>query len=174
MRRRQFIASLLVAVLTGRNDSAARSEGFEVSNGVPEKIRLIPDKWHIHNVGRLADGSSFLVDSQLDPAGGTPRDFVCTFIFDHDGRLVEHSIELIGVRDAYPRGSVGSAKDRHLATLGKRAIAGIWVRPFEVESNGTVFGLIPRQTEDGAWRVEFMPGNTLSFYPPWEAGGYDT
>jgi hypothetical protein len=174
VKRRQFVASLLAVVLTGRNGGAARSEAFAVSNRAPEKIRLMPDRWDIHNAGRLADGRLFWVDSQLDPAGGATKDFVCTFIFDHDGRLVEHSIELIGVRDAYPRGSVGSAKDRHLAALGKRVIADIWVRPFEVESNGTVFGLIPRQTEDGAWRVEFMPGNTLSFYPPWEVGGYDT
>jgi hypothetical protein len=41
-------------------------------------------------------------------------------------------------------------------------------------SHGAAFGLIPRQTESGEWRVEFMPGNTLSFYPPWAAGEYDT
>jgi hypothetical protein len=29
-------------------------------------------------------------------------------------------------------------------------------------------------TEEGEWRVEFMPGNTLSFFAPWEAGEYDT
>jgi hypothetical protein len=142
--------------------------------GGPEKIRLIPDKWHIHNAGRLADGRLFFVDAQLHFAGNATKDFVCTFIFDHDGQLVEHSIELMGVRGTYSRGSVESAMNRHLAALGERVIADIWVRPFNVESNGTVFGLIPRQSENGEWRVEFMPGDTLSFYPPWEAGEYDT
>jgi hypothetical protein len=58
--------------------------------------------------------------------------------------------------------------------LGNPANADIWVRPFSVENSGAIFGLIPRQTEDGDWTVEFMPGNTLSFYAPWEAGEYDT
>jgi len=31
-----------------------------------------------------------------------------------------------------------------------------------------------RPTRARRSRVEFMPGNTLSFYPPWEAGEYDT
>jgi hypothetical protein len=63
---------------------------------------------------------------------------------------------------------------RHLDALGDRTRTDIWVRPFSVDSNSAVFGLIPRKTVAGEWRVEFMPGNTLSFYPPWEAGEYDT
>jgi hypothetical protein len=63
--------------------------------------------------------------------------------------------------------------DRGLDALGDHSATDIWVRPFSVESNGTVFGLIPRRIEGGKWRVEFMPGNTLSFYAPWEAGEYD-
>lgn len=143
-------------------------------NAAPEKIRLIPDEWHIHCVGHLADGRLFLVDGQLLSVGGATTDFVCTFIFDRDGGIVEHSIELIGVRGVYPDGSVGRAMSRHLAALGDHSVRDIWVRPFGVESHGTVFGLIPRQMDDGEWRVEFMPGNTLSFYAPWEVGEYDT
>jgi hypothetical protein len=63
---------------------------------------------------------------------------------------------------------------RHLAALGHTTVTEIWVRLFQVESKGVVFGLIPRQAEDCGWRVDFMPGNTLSFYPPWDAGGFDT
>src|SRR5262249_21232499 len=138
------------------------------------KIRLIPDRWHIHNVGRLSDGRLFFVDGQLDFASGVTKDFVCTFVFDQNGRLNEHVVELVGERGAYPAGSVGRLIDRQLAALGDRTRTDIWVRPFGVESHGTVFGLIPRHVEGGRWRVEFMPGNTLSFYPPWEAGEYDT
>lgn len=171
MRRRQVVAGLVTATLGGCNEDAKRSKGL---TGAPEKIRLIPDEWHIYNVGRLQNGHLFWVDAQLDFAGGATKDFVCTFIFNHDGQLVERSIELIGVRGAYRNGSVESTLSRHLAALGVRAVADIWVRPFNVESDDTVFGLIPRQTDNGEWRVEFMPGNTLSFYPPWEAGEYDT
>jgi hypothetical protein len=173
MKRRHLFAATLAALGWGYQ-RAPQAEGLAGSNGAPDKIRLIPDKWHIRNVGRLSDGRLFLVDGQLDPTGGVTRDFVCTFIFDRDGRLVEDSIELIGERGAYPNGSVGDALDRHLAALGDRTLTDIWVRLFSVEDHGTVFGLIPRETESGEWRVEFMPGNSLSFYPPWEAGEYDT
>ena len=143
-------------------------------DGVPEKIRLIPDSWHIRHVGRVADGRLFWVASQLDSTGGATKDFVCTFIFDQDGGLFEHSIELIGVRGSYPDDSFTKSLDRHVAALGDCAVTDIWVRPFSIQGHGTEFGLIPRQTEGGGWRVEFMPGNTLSFYAPWESGEYDT
>jgi len=145
-----------------------------MSDAAPEKIRLIPDNWDIRHVGRLKDGRLFFVDGQLDFNASVTRDFVCTFLFDKDGRLVEHSIEPIGTRGAYPKGAVDDALHRHLAALGERVLTDIWARPFSVESSGTTFGLIPRRTETGEWRVAFMPGNTLSFYPPWAAGGYDT
>ena len=152
----------------------AQAKDVALFSAAPEKIRLIPDAWHIRNVGRLSGGRLFFVDSQLDYASGVTRDFVCTFLFDPGGGLVDHSIELIGARGSYPDRSVSDAMERHLNTLGDRTRTDIWVRPFSVESNGAVFGLIPRKTEAGGWRVEFMPGNTLSFYPPWQAGEYDT
>jgi len=171
MRRRQVIASM-VGVFLG---AQGRIDRYAVSDVAPEKIRLIPDEWHIHDVGRLKDGRLFFVATQFDPLGGNPiMDFACTFIFDSDGRLVEHAIEFVGERNAYPDGSLGGAIGRHLDALGDRVVTDIWVRPFSVESDGGLFGLIPRRVGYGQWRVEFMPGNTLSFYPPWEAGEYDT
>ena len=174
MQRRHVVAALAASIIGGCDVGAAGSKGSTVSGPAPEKIRLIPDEWHIHNVGRLSDGRLFWVDSQLDPTGGATKDFVCTFIFNDHGQLVDHSIELIGVRGSYPNASGEAAMTRHLATLGERTVTDIWVRPFSVESNDSVFGLIPRQTEDGEWRVTFMPGDTLEFYPPWDEGGYDT
>ncbi|MGH6951407.1 MAG: hypothetical protein ACREH4_11065 [Vitreimonas sp.] len=174
MRRGQVVTALVVSLLSGCDEGASHVEDAAMPSGPPEKIRLIPDEWHIHNVGRLADGRLFLVDSQLHSAGGATTDFVCTYVFDQDGRLVEHSVELIGVRGVYPEGSVGRAIGRHLAALGDYSVTDVWVRPFSVESRAIVFGLIPRQTDSGEWRVEFMPGNTLSFYAPWEFGEYDT
>lgn len=174
MQRRVVLTAIAGSFVVGCGFHAARPEGIALSDQAPEKIRLVPDDWHIDNVGRLADGRLFWVVGQLDPADGATKDFVCTFVFSTDGQLVEHSIELIGVRGAYPAGSGDSATDRHLEALGGHVVTDVWVRPFSVESNGTVFGLIPRQTEDGEWRVEFMPGNTLSFYAPWDAGEYDT
>jgi|SRR5579871_554858 len=174
MTRRGLVVRLLGFVLSGCGRQTARVESVSEVGIRPEKIHLIPDRFHIQNVGKLSDGRLFFIDSQLDPNGGVTKDFVCTFVFDRNGNLVDHSIELIGERGKYPKQSVRDRMDRHLARLGIRAISDIWVKPFSVESNGVAFGLIPRQVPGGQWRVEFMPGNTLSFYPPWSAGGYDT
>jgi hypothetical protein len=173
MRRRHLLAGML-AFFAGSYGRTSQAKDFAVPNAAPEKIRLIPDGWHIRNVGQLSDGRLFFVDSQLDSVAGITRDFVCTFLFDRDGHLVGHSIELIGARGKYPDGSVADALSRHLMALGRRTPTDIWVRPFSVQSSEAMFGLVPRRTESGEWRVEFMPGNTLSFYPPWEAGEYDT
>jgi hypothetical protein len=171
MRRRQLIAGM-VGVLLG---AQTRFERKPQSDAAPDKVRLIPDEWHIHNAGRLRDGRLFLVDSQFYWLGGNLTwDFACTFIFDSDGRLIEHKIEFVGERNAYPDSNLDAAISRHLDQLGERVITDIRVRPFSVESNTTTFGLIPRRIDYARWRVEFMPGNTLSFYPPWEEGGYDT
>src|SRR2546423_11749388 len=154
MRRRDFLASI-VSLVGGCDQNTSTSRGLDMPTSAPEKIRLIPDNWRIQYVGRLADRRLFWVDAQLDPAGGATKDFVCTFVFDEDGHSIDHSIELIGVRGSYPSGKVANAIDQHLAALGDRTITDIWVRLFSVASNNTVFGLIPRQTEGGGWRVEF-------------------
>ena len=168
MKRRHFLAALL-ALLSGGHRRLA-----EAQDASPEKIHLIPDEWDIHNVGRLSDGRLFFVDGQLDYAAGKTRDFVCTFLFDRSGSLTDHTIELIGTRGSYPAGAADAAKTRHLEALGSFTRMDIRVRPFSIESDGAIFGLIRRRLPSGEWRVDFMPGNTLSFYPPWEAGGYDT
>lgn len=171
MNRRRFVASTAAAALLGR----CQGEPQMVAAVAPTKLRIIPDNFHIQNIGRTANGRFYWIDTQLISAPRqATRDYVCTFLFDPEGRLADHSVEFIGVRGDYAKGAVRDAIDRHIAALGQHSISEIWVRPFTVESDGAAFGLIPRQTQFGAWRVEFMPGNTLSFYPPWDKGGYDT
>jgi hypothetical protein len=143
----------------------------------PTKIRLVPDEWHIHHVGRLPAGRLFWVDEQLYYRNRKTTDFVCTYVFDNDGQLTSHNIESLGVRGG--KGTeddarIEAALDRHLAALGKRTAKDIWIRPFSLKSQGMVFGLVPRQLGNGTWRVEAMPGNTLSFFAPWDEGEYDT
>jgi hypothetical protein len=176
MRRRQLLGGAFgLAVVTACNRSTMQAEENPMSGGAPEKVHLIPDGDRIINVGHLADGRMYFVDGQLEwtPPAAT-KDFVCTFLFDRDGRLSSHTIELIGARGSYAYDAVNAAMNRHLVALGEHSPGDIWVRPFSVQSNGTNFGLVSRQTECGEWRVTFMPGNTLEFYPPWDEGGYDT
>ncbi len=173
MRRRQVFASLLGVLLGAQTRlQIARPDAADTA---PEKIRLIPDELRINHVGRLSDGRLYFVDSQFFFLGGNLTwDFASTLRFGSYGRAIKDVIEFVGERNAYPEGNMGVAITRHLDVLGERIVTDIWVRPFSLESSGTMFGLIPRRIARGDWRVEFMPGNTLSFYPPWESGGYDT
>ena len=54
----------------------------------------------------------------------------------------------------------------------------IHFQPFEIERNGTKFGMIARAPEDASegesWWVELEPGNYMAFYEPWDSGEYDT
>lgn len=147
------------------------------------KIHLIPDDYHLPHVGRLADGGFFWIDGQLTWGRGATRDFICTYLFDQDGRLARHNIEDLGCRNEENRKDVRQIIDKHLAALGPYETADIWVEPFSVSAHGESFGLVtrvadtPKEAEDleriGPL-VDAMPGLTLMFYPPWDEGAYDT
>lgn len=151
-----------------------------MSTNGPEKIHLIPDETEVVHVGKLPDGTLYFVDSQLSASGDKTDDYVCTFVFDADGRLVRHAIDLVGTRGSYTDAQYDEVFAKHLATIDGGTEADIWVRPFTVEAHGQKFGFVASLIEDAGnpptdddWRVWFVPGNTLAFYAPWDAGGYE-
>lgn len=146
----------------------------------PPKIHLIPDGYHIKWVGRLKRDSgpavSFFLEAQLAIDDGTV-DYVCCYRFDEDGVLDEHAVVRVGRRGEASSDALEEQFQRQIDSLGDHQIRDVWVRPFKVIQDGHEFGLIPVQCgkEDSSeWVVEAMPGNTLSFYAPWELGEYDT
>ena len=154
----------------------------------PEKIHLIPDEYHIERVGKLPDGRFVYQEFQFDPVSDEKRSFFVTYVFDADGNLVDDHISQIGQADEGHDGSEAAIIEVHEKTIGKYSIDDIWVRPFSISRFGLTFGLVASQpygdpeeddgenTNEGddGWRVEALPGNTLSFYAPWEEGLYDT
>lgn len=158
-----------------------------MSSNPPEKIHLIPDEYHIERVGKLADGRLVYQEFQLDPVSDAPRNFFVTYIFDADGNLVDDAVSEIGVADDMSDGSEAAVLAAHEKLVGPYTIDDIWVRPFSLSRFGLTFGLVASQPYgdpededadmnegDDGWRVEALPGNTLSFYAPWEEGLYDT
>jgi len=157
------------------------------NSGAPEKIHLIPDDYHLERVGRLPDGRLIYQETQVSYDGKTSLDFAVTYVFDQDGNLVEDLVTLVGARDKITKADWQRAELEHEQRFGEIEMTDIWVRPFSLERHGLVFGLVPVAMEtveedgvkyepepDDLWRVEAMPGNTLSFYAPWEDGEYDT
>ncbi|WP_034264084.1 hypothetical protein [Actinospica robiniae] len=95
--------------------------------------------------------------------------------FDHDGRHVTSDIWCPG--DGIRHGQQ-ERLDEWLAALPGRAFGDIANRPFQIEVDGIVFGLVPEchgeypaGHEELDW-AEFYPGR-LGFCAPWN-GRYDT
>ncbi len=150
-----------------------------------QKIRLIPDSYHLTNVGQLDNGNNYWIDVQLIPERRDTRDFVATYIFDDDGTLIDSEIINLGLRSDPNALRVKDVIAQQRSKIGVRK-AGIfggksesfWVKPFSVRAYDVDFGLVVREPEadnpDRPPVVDAMPGWTLMFYPPWEDGGYDT
>lgn len=143
-----------------------------------QKLRLIPDRYHLSDVGQLIDGNHYWIDIQLNSEGDDTRDFVAVYIFDTDGVKIEHEIIDLGLRSAPNATSAKKAVEQQRQRIGIKKRKDFWVRPFSVEAYGLVFGLIVREREpgelEGFQAVDAMPGWTLMFYPPWDDGLYDT
>lgn len=142
--------------------------------GYPERILLIPDDYHLRHVGRLADGRQYWIDVQLlsDPRTRVTRDFVCLYVFDAAGGLEMHEIHALGPRTPDQPAASAVIAELLQSLPGTRA-SEIRVRPFSVEHDGQVFGLVVRDTGSD-YVVDAWPGMTLMFYAPWPDGGYDT
>lgn len=144
----------------------------------PKKIRLVTDEYHLQNLGKLGDGTFFLVSSQLyyDHAVKHTTDYLCRFDFDADGNLIENKIIKLGVRGEFNH---EDGVKEHLKLMPEKDSYGpadVSIKPFSIEFDGLNFGFIPRVPEDkeDVWAVEFMPGNTMAFFEPWDRGDYDT
>jgi hypothetical protein len=141
----------------------------------PERVLLVPDDYHLANCGQAADGRFVLIASQMIWDGASTTDFVCTFRFDTDGRLVAHRIDRIGVRGRDGENDFAATIADHIQSAGPLDAVEFSVRPFSVTEHGAPFGLIAEQhDETGEWTVTFQPGNTMAFFEPWDSGDYDT
>lgn len=145
------------------------------------RIHLFPDDCHLPHVGRLKVGAQFWIDVQLLQEGGDTRDFVATYVFDLEGRLIWNEILDAGLRSEGNMKTIEEVILSQLKKLGEFDRREIQVHPFSVEAFGSVFGLVVREPEPDSDLsgsgvlgplVDVMPGWTLMFYPPWEEGSY--
>lgn len=114
------------------------------------------------------------------PAGWNPEKcwYAVLHRFDGTGRHIGTDHWFAGL-DRPWGGAIerASAKlDEMVAALGEVEYADIEIGLFQVEIDGTVFGLVdvsrPEEGPEFADRVAMMPGDLL-FHPPWN-GSYDT
>lgn len=178
-KRTTLIGWICSALLVGlsacsASDVPEQRQPASISVDRPERVRLIPDSYHLNHVGRQSDGSLYWIDVQLnfDRAANSTRDFACLYIFGPDGALISHQIEDLGLRSSDQR-RASHVITEMMQSLSAPVSTDIWVRPFSVDHDGLRFGLIVRETEIGPV-VDAEPGMTLMFFPPWSNGEYDT
>lgn len=144
----------------------------------PTKIRLVTDEYHLEGLGKLSDDTYFLMSSQLhrDWHAETTTDYICKFLFNSNGDLIDHKIVKIGIRGKYKDADGVKEYVKLAPAKGTYEDADISIKPFSVLFDGIEFGFILRTPEDEEeiWAVEFMPGNTMAFFEPWDSGVYDT
>jgi hypothetical protein len=160
--------------------------------GPPDRLRIPRDEHRFTNVGRRADGVQFMVYI----VGAFPEDErhgenwmsvkrwqAVAHYFDAAGHHLRTDVRLGGV-EADDRAHTRAHRHQHalyeeLVAFGEPEFGDIWVELFSVEIDGIRYALRYERWDDeedgdgGHESVLFDPRD-ISFWPPWDGGGYDT
>jgi hypothetical protein len=149
----------------------------------PHIIAIDPDEYAANGVGHTVDGRQVFIARPFIPArdDARGREFIAVYLFNQTGELQEAQIDDLGPRSDLDPAIGQQLIQRRMAALGPLEARRIEIRPFAVERFGTVFGLIPRPSDEpeeaedwDTWWVEAQPGNYMAFHAPWDSGEYDT
>ncbi|MDX8354666.1 hypothetical protein [Cognatiyoonia sp. IB215182] len=142
------------------------------------KFPLVPDDYHLRDVGKTKQGNGYWITQQLTSDGNTTRDFVAAYLFDKDGHFISADVVDLGLREPNKDGGLGDALARLRRKIDAETVEQIWVRPFSTAFFGETFGLVVREDEheefQGEQLIDALPGHTLMFYGPWDTCNYDT
>jgi hypothetical protein len=154
---------------------------------LPDRILIAWEKdSHTDTIGRYADGQFFLGFHGAhtgDPTIEGPfrlerplRWLVYLHLFDHDGNHRSTTVKVISTtstRMTDPERAQGYAEVAALLnTLHDVSFGEIAIRPFRIDLDNIVFGLIDESDEErGPWAELYPDG--LGFAPPWH-GYYST
>ena len=153
--------------------------GPETDNSTgPEAVLICTDAYHLDHFGKNEAGFILWMGSQLkyNHEAKDTTDYIFKFEFEANGDLVSHDIQTVGLRNAIKPG-LFQEKIANLLELNPIiAPVSAMIKPFTVIHEGVEFGLIVREPEDAEdlLAVEFMPGNTMAFFEPFDSGEYDT
>ncbi|MCE9554123.1 MAG: hypothetical protein K8T91_12210 [Planctomycetes bacterium] len=156
------------------------------------------DRFHL--IGRYSDGNQYMAFvTGAFPAdwwsGSRPADYLRLFWAEHKRwYAVLHRFDAAGKHLGTEVRSGGTTADGEsqaieraaeeleglLAMLGPREPCDIAIRPFEVEVDGYMFGLIyecvDAEGPDSSATHEYvmLQPNDVMFHPPWDSGEYST
>ncbi|MCE9545540.1 MAG: hypothetical protein K8T25_08490 [Planctomycetia bacterium] len=163
----------------------------------PDKIRIPLDEGRFENIGRLPDGTQFMLfvtgafPTGLKYHSGDDWQLKKKWLavrhrFDGDGNHLDTESRL-GAFDIEGRDVAGDKAFGHLeqmyaelCTAGPLEFCDIRVRLFSVEVDGVTHGLFYEQSEEeldpdevrGEWVM--LEPRDIMFHPPWDSGEYST
>jgi len=144
----------------------------------PEALRICSDDYYLNKFGKTKDGMLVWIGSQLshDHNVGKTTDYVFKFSFDCDGNLVSSDIRTVGLRTTTNHKVGIELMTEMIDSTSTLSPADAMIKVFTVVHEDVTFGLIPiaPESQDEEWCIQFMPGDTMAFYPPFNSGAYDT
>jgi len=159
------------------NPNSGTNSNIDHTTG-PKSVRMMSDDYHLEHFGETQDGKLVWIGYQhnWNHKTGETIDYIFKFIFDKTGKLVASDIRTIGVRGQYDVDQQRLEFSDLLAADVISTPASVMIQTFSVLHDGIEFGLIVREPEEDEdiWCVEFMPGNTMAFFKPFDSGDYDT
>jgi hypothetical protein len=133
--------------------------------------------YHTHYVGRCADGRQFLGQDCVwvylnlkryadDPDFLKSRgEYIVLYTFDSEGNHLNTRHLFAGASANSNREVMANTLEKWIDELGNWEFSDISVKPFQVNIDGFVFGLL---FDNETNFVNLMPGKVISFYEPWD------
>ena len=143
----------------------------------PERIRIVPDDYHVPYAGTAVDGRRFyLSDEVFDYPSG--RQFVAVFLWRATGEFDELRVDVVERTEGIPPAQAVPSRDTgavaaRLSELAPYVVEPIEVAPFEKKWDGVRFGFVEVEI-GGHPQVHIEPGNFIAYYAPWDGEEYDT
>lgn len=174
---RLVVGLALVASLAACVPTPAPPGERLVDQGAPERIRIVPDDFHVPFAGTAGDGRRFFLSAELFDPGGS--EYVGLFLWTDDGAFDELLVDEVPAPPGSPADDAARAEaDRvvegRLAELGGYVLEPIDVEPFARVVDGVTFGWVPDRYADGTVVVTLQPGDAMAYTAPWDGLGYDT
>lgn len=147
---------------------------------IPEKIKIARMvDYHTHYIGKYDNGKQFfgyqhfVNDISNNDTDWTKRrhEYVLLYLFNEEGDLISYDYWYAGTTSDLNCDTEKKLKEM-IKKLGKVKYCNIKVKPFQIEIDNHIFGLIAFQDSDYE-RVELYPSNVIAFTEPWD-GEYDT
>lgn len=135
------------------------------------------EEYHTHFIGKTKDGTQFFGYQTFVFPNGIPKEdseksrkeYVVLHLFDKKGNHLKTDHWYAGTTDQTSDELTQNKLEEMVAELGGVKYQDIAVKPFQIEIDGIVFGLIP---DENTKSIELQPSSTIAFSAPWNGEYY--